>query len=310
MSLTLDQIASEIAAKPELKTSLISSLKDEVIAGMQAEGRIIRTKEEEETFLTNYEKNTIPAKVQAEIGAKVKAVHDQYDNDLFELTGEKKAPNEKTYDFMKRKLAEMKAQKNGGDKDPVLADQIKELQAKLKERESYVAPDEVNKLKQKFFTEQIGFRLSASLDQANIAVPAHITDEKQKKEFIETQKRFIKNDFLTRFTAKQDESGNIVFYDGEKLLTDAKTAAPLTESDLVKANYTGYFVPEKKPSGGAGSGGDGKTKDVDVNEASLKTKAEVMTYLTKKGMVSGGADFNKEYMRIIKDYAITDPGAE
>jgi hypothetical protein len=270
---------------------------------------IVRTKEEETEFITNYEKNVIPAKVQEEIRPKIKAVHDQYDNDLFELTGERKEHNEKTYDFLKRKLNDLKKQQAKGGDDPVLADQIKELKEKLKAVENFVSPDEVEKLKSKFFSEQIGFRISSALSSAPIAVPAHITDEKQKQQFIETQRRFIQADFLSRFTPKQDEAGNIVFYEGDKLLTDPKTAAPLSEAKLISENYSAYFVPEKKPTGGAGSGGTGG-KEKDVNEASLKTKAEVIKHLEAKGMVSGSADFNKEYMRIVKDYAITDPGAE
>lgn len=305
--LTVDAITAELTAQPALKKTLLGSLKNDFVESLKAEGITIRTKDEETTFLTNYETNIIPTKVQAEIGAKIKAVHDQYDADLLELLGEKKLPNEKTYDFMKRKLTELKAKKEAGNNDPVLADQIKDLQAKVKERENYVAPDEVTKIKDKYFTEHIGLRLSSSLEKKPIAVPAHITDEKAKQQYIETQRRFIKNDFATRYTAKTDDKGNIVFYEGDKLLTDGKTAAPLTEAQLIDLNYQAYFVPEKKKPGGAGSG-TGKEQEVDVEESALKTKKEVIAHLTKKGLTSGGAEFNKEYSRIIKEYAITEPG--
>jgi hypothetical protein len=309
MPLTIEQLTAELTAQPELKKTILSSLKNDFTESLKAEGVILRSKDEETEFLKNYETNVIPTKVQAEIGAKIKAVHDQYDNDLLELLGEKKAPNEKTYDFMKRKLSELKAKKSGGNDDPVLADQIKELTAKLKERESYVAPDEVEKLKGKYFSEHVALRLTNSLDKKPIAVPAHITDENAKQQYIDQQRGFIRSAFMSKFTAKQDDKGNIVYYDGDKLLTDPKTAAPLTEEQLVDQHFAFYFVPAKAPAKGAGSGGaGGGGKEPDVNEANLKTKAEVIAHLKAKGMTPGGADFNKEYSRIIKDYAITEPG--
>lgn len=309
MAITIDQINAELQAQPELKTAIIGSLKNDFLEGIKAEGVSIRTKDEETEFLSNYEKNVIPTKVQAEIGQKIKEVHDKYDADLLELLGEKKLPTEKTYDFMKRKLTEMKASKAKGNDDPVLADQIKEMTEKLKQYENYVAPEEVEKIKGKYFSDHVSLRLANSLDKKPIAVPAHITDEKAKQQFIETQRRFIKQDFLSRFTAKQDDQGHIVYYDGDKLLTDAKSAAPLTEEKLIEQHYTGYFVPEKKVVTGAGSG---KTdpKEVDTNEANLKTKDQVHAYLkTKfepKGISIGNPEYTKEYSRIIKDYAIVE----
>lgn len=305
--ITIDQINATLAAKPEIKTALLGSLKNDVLAGMKAEGVIVRTKDEETQFLSNYETNVIPGKVQAEIGSKIKAVHDQYDADLLELTGEKKLPNEKTYEFMKRKLTELKASKGSGD-NQVLSDKIKDLETKIKQYEGYVAPDEVNKIKDQYFKGHLGMKLDTTLAKKAIAVPAHITDEKQKQTYIEQQKEFIKAAFMHKYTAKDDGKGNIVFYEGDKLLTDTKTAAALSEEQLINDNFSFYFMPDKKPAGGAGSGAGGNGKEVDPNEAELKTKKQVMDYLSKKGMTSGGADFNKEYSRIIKEYAITEPG--
>jgi hypothetical protein len=305
--LTVEQIQEAITAKPELKTAVIGSLKEDFLTSLKSEGVTVRKKEEEAEFLSNYEKNIIPGKVEAEIGAKIKAVHDQYDNDLFELTGERKQPTEKTYEFMKRKLTEMKEKAGkGGKDDPVLADQIKELQSKLKQYEGYVAPDEVQKIKDSHFKENINFRLTAALEKKPIAVPAHITDEKQKQDYIAMQRNMIRADFMGRFTAKQNSEGQTVYYDGETLLTNEANASAMTEEQIIEKNYTGYFVPPAKPAGGAGSGASGSGKGADANEASLKTKAEVQEYLNKKGLITGGQEFNKEYLRICKDYAITE----
>lgn len=305
MPLTIEQITQEFTATPELKTAVLSSLKDDFVSHVKADGTVIRSKKEDEDFLSNYEKNIIPNKVNEQIGQKVKEVHEMYDKDLFELTGEKKNPEEKTYEFLKRKIGELKTQRSSKT-DPVLEDKIKELTAKLDERKDFVPKSELEKLQQKYFTDAIGMRIGSSLEKQAVAVPAHITDEKQKQSHIETQKRLIKNDFLQRFTAKQDEQGNIVYYEGDKLQTNPATAAALSEDELISTHYAGYFVPPSSVKTGAGSG---PSQGSNALEASLKTKEEVLEFLTKKfapeGIRQGNEIFNKEYDRIVKDYGIT-----
>lgn len=305
--LTAEQIQTAVTESPELKTALFGSLKPDFMASLKAEGVILRTTEEEQQFLANYEKTTLPTKVQEAIGAKIKEVHDQYDNDLFELTGERKQPNEKTYDFMKRKLNDLKAQAKGAGKDdPVLADQIKDLQTKLKEKENWVSADEVTKLKTQYFKDMLNFRLSNGLDKLAIAIPGHITDDNAKQQFASMQRNMIKVDFAQKFEAKQNEEGKIVFYLDGKIQTDTQTGEPLTEEQLIEKHYSPYLAPKTPAKGGSGSGpAGGSGGSGDPAEADLKNKVEVTEYLQKKGMSPGSAEFNKEYKRIIAAYAIT-----
>lgn len=309
MGLTKDDVLKEATSNPQFKTELYSSFKDDFLSGLKAEGVIIRKPDEEKEFLTNYEKTVIPGKVNEQIGEKVKQVHDQYDNDLFELTGDRKQGNEKTYDFLKRKIADIKKAQSKGDTDPVLADKLKDLETKLAERKDWISPDKLVEVETKYFNESINNRLSATLDKQPIATPAHITDEKAKQEYAQMQRGMIKQDFRNRFTAKKDDEGNIVYYEGDKIQTHAQTAKPLTEAELIAKHYTSYFVPDAKSKTGAGSGkGAGEKKD--VNEASLKSKAEVLTYLKEKlgpqGFKQGSKKFNDEYTRIVTEYAITE----
>jgi hypothetical protein len=131
MALTKDAVISEFTANPTLKTELFSSLNDDFKSFLKEQGISLRTKDEETEFLSNYEKTVIPDKVNAEIGQKVKAVHDQYDEDLFKLTGKRKAGNQKTYDFLKEQIEEIKKAQKKGDHDPVMDDKLKELQSEL-----------------------------------------------------------------------------------------------------------------------------------------------------------------------------------
>jgi hypothetical protein len=113
----------------------------------------------------------------------------------------------------------------------------------------------------------------------------------------------LRSNFMGRFTAKQNGEGKTVYYEGEKLLTNTADASPMTEEQIIDFYYSGYFVPTKA-AGGAGSGAGAGTSD--PNEANLKTKSDVMTYLQDvKKLIVGGVDYNKEYQRIITAYGIT-----
>jgi hypothetical protein len=310
MALTKDAVISEFTANPTLKTEVFSSLNDDFKSFLKEQGISLRTKDEETEFLSNYEKTVIPDKVNAEIGQKVKAVHDQYDEDLFKLTGKRKAGNQKTYDFLKEQIEEIKKAQKKGDHDPVLDDKLKELQSELEKRKDWVPAEKLSELETKYFNESINSRLSLNLDKKPIAAPPHITDEKAKQEYAATQREMIKTNFLQKFTPKKDADGNIVFYLGDKLQINTATAKPLTEAELIDLHYSSYFVPETKTKTGTGTGGGKTAKAIDTNEASLKTKEDVTEFLNKKynpqGIKVGNKKWNDDYQRILTEQGITE----
>jgi hypothetical protein len=87
---------------------------------------VVRTEEEEATFLANHAK-----KIEEElIPSKIGELHKQYDEDIFSVTGMRKNPTEKTYDFTKRVLAEYKTK---AEKTSVLETEIGNLKQQLKD---------------------------------------------------------------------------------------------------------------------------------------------------------------------------------
>ncbi len=302
----LAEIQTAFAANPELKTALVGALREDVLTAVKGEGFHVRSSDEDAEFISNYEKNTLPGKVAAEIGGKVKEVHDRYDADILEATGLKKGPNEKTYEFNKRVLKELKSQAEKGGGDDILKQKLEAAQGQLKQYEGYIAPDEVNKIKTGYLQKIIKGNMAQAFAKP-IAVPAHITDEAQQKQYVGGIKSMIETQFLAKYTPKEDQEGNLVYYEGDKLQVEAKTNKPLTEADLIARDFSAYFAPEKKPGAGAGSGAGTGSGQGDVAETDLKTKADVMKHLTEtKKLVSGDKEFNKEYSRIIKEQGITE----
>lgn len=299
----LKEIQTAVAADPTLKTALVGALREDVLTVVKGEGHVFRTKDEDTAFMTNYETTVLPGKieteVQAKIGTKLKETWDATDTLVSTLTGIKKEPNEKTTAYLERAI---KASKGAGDAG--LESQLTQLRQQLHEKEGHVPASELTTLQEKYFKQNQSLRISAAQERFPIAVPAHITDDKGKQDYIATQKRFIASDIQTRFPAKEEKDGSVTYSENGKVLMN-KDGLPMSEGEIIEKYYAGYFVPPVKVKTGTGSGGSG-AGDVNPDEATLKTKQEVNDYLDKKGLTVGDKTRTKEYKRIIADNAITE----
>lgn len=76
------------------------------------------TREEHETFLKNYE--------ESKIAPQITEIHDRYDEDIYSVLGQKRDKGERTYDFLKRTLSEMKTDRE--EKEQKIVDLEKAVQ--------------------------------------------------------------------------------------------------------------------------------------------------------------------------------------
>lgn len=308
MALTFEEIQKTITEDKELATKV----KEHVIGSLKSENYFIRSKDEENDFLTNYEKNILGPKVEAQVEEKVKTVvkgiHDRYDQDLFELTGEKKGEKEKTYEFLKRKLSELAKQKIT---DQTLADKIKVMEEELarekQEKEAAIQEKQktISDVEQRFFHKTIDNSVSLALNKFMISVPAEVKTEEQKQLFTTSQKSMIKNDFLTNFEPKKDGDGNIVYYDkAGKIQINTTTGKAMTEEEIISRHYAGFFMQAAKTQNGTGvNGAEGKNKDYPP----VKNKTELAVHLqSEKKLTPGSPEFNKQYKEISTALALTE----
>ena len=305
--MTLAEITAAIAADPTLKTGLYAQVQPEVLAAAKGTGMIIRTKEEDTAYMTNYENTVLPGKIEAavstQIGGKLKENWDAFDAKVLAASGIKKNPNEKSIDYLERAVGEVKTAGADGDQKQLLT----QLQAQVAERKDWVAPEKLTELTTSHFKEKQSLRIAAAQEKFPIAVPAHITDDAAKQQFIDNQRRLIALDMTGKYEAKVDKDGNITYYDGTTVMMDTKSGKPMDEAQIMETQYSGYFAPIKKgaPGGGSGPAGGGGTGDRDIAEAELKDKDAVNTYLTDvKKLKIGDPKRTAEYKRILTDNGI------
>lgn len=301
--MTKEEIQSALEKNPELKKDVVALVETEAIEHIKTkQGMVVRTTEEETTFLKNYE--------QQKIDPRVNEIYSQLDKDILASTGVAKQGTEKTYDYLKRVIAPMTneikdlrkqiADGLNKDGDVLTKQQLATLKEKLEEKES-----EISKLTTSKTLEIAALKLQSQINEAlvgkKIAVPASVPDDK-KAAYVKAKRDFINAQFKSTYEV-EEQDGKQVFKKDGKIMLDPKTAAPFTAEQLIENDFQFEFEEEKKPAGGAG--GSGGAGGGSAEEAEVTDKASLYSYLAKKGLVTGSTDWVKEAERIAKDKKIT-----
>jgi hypothetical protein len=253
---------------------------------------VIRTKEDDESYVSTKAKEL----KDQEIGSHVGSLHQMYEDQIAGL-GFKKNSNEKTSDFQKRVLSELKLKADastGGDE--VLKQQIQTLTASIAELEAK-SSQEKEELHNKYFKRQVDGLLSSALGGVTIALPSTVKTDAEKQAFADQQRGLIKLQLTTNYTIKEDNDGNVVFYKGDVLQSSAKDGKPLTANEIITRDFSSYIEVQGRQQGGAGSSGGVKT-------GSFSTRAEVYEHLKAEGMEEGTNAFTKAAAKIIKEHGI------
>ena len=282
--MTLEEIKSALADK-DILVGVTGMLKEQ--------GLIVRTSDEEKSFMENYEKNVLPSKIEAGVEEKIKSRVSEFatriEQDVFESSGIPKNEGEKYYDYQKRIIGELKGKPS--DSEQILKDQLKIYQDKTKELSDKLTLAEESKK-----TEILDFKKKTVIGEAvrniNVSYPANITTEEQKAEYRQMIERTILNDFQSRFTAK--ESGDdIVFYEGDTPLLDTTTNKYLNPSSIIERNFGVFIAPKQEPRGGLG-GEQSKASTVG------KMSAEQFDqYASDKGLVLGSKAYAQSYTEMV-----------
>jgi hypothetical protein len=289
---------------PEVKTALGDAFTEDAILEMllpdaqtklTSNGHVIRTKADDDSYVSSKAREL----TDAEIGGKLGAVYQSIEDVIKEVTGLSKKTNEKATEFNKRVLAELKIKSDGATGgDEVLRQQIQTLTANL-EAANTEKETAVNTIKGDYFKKQVDFALSAELNGLNLAVPAHIKTEDEKKAFVANQRRLLKMQLTNDYVIKEDNDGNILFYKGDQLEKSTKDGKALSAADIILRDFSPYIDVTIPKGGGAGSQGGGN-----AGGATFQSKKEVMDHLIANGYEEGSQKLTAEYAKIIKEQGI------
>lgn len=265
-----------------------------LIEASEATEFVVRTAADEVAFLKSYTDN----EVQKSIGDRVSEIHSRYDQDIFEILGTKKKPDEHTYGFLKRELKRLTDIKNEyeilKDKSPddsgieavrqAAIARENELLDKLSEKDNEL----INKDNETDFMQALsGIKFADNLPKS--AVDALVNTVKAE---IVSSAKII------------DGKRVYVDADGEPMI-DKTTYKPITAKALLEAKLTDVIQKDRVVTG-AGTppkvvtGKDGKASVQGfIMPGDVNTKQALVEHLKKTGIPRG----SKEYDAIWKEYS-------
>jgi hypothetical protein len=284
--------------------------KDEVLKYVETKGDesfIVRTEAEEKTFLENYGK-----KIEEEvIPGKISELHTRYDDDIFSVTGMKKNPTEKTYEFTKRVLAEFKTK---AEKTSVLEKEIADLKKQIADgtgdkktladleavqRAYKELEDTKTKEVENVKTEFEKYRVQSDIIAAT-------TGLQFKKQIPEAAVKSLMNQVigdLTSIASRQD--GKLVFMkDGVPMRNPHNALNPYTADELLKERLKDVLDINRKVENGPGVSNEilkeydksGKiTKIALVIPDSVRTKEDLSKFLVSQKLLRGSQEYDAAY---------------
>jgi hypothetical protein len=277
---------------------------------------VVRTEEEDATFLTNHAKEV----EEKTIGPKISELHSRYDSDIFAVTGLKKETTEKTYDFVKRVMAEFKTK---AEKSSVLETEIADLKKQIingtsdkKTLEDLAAVQkaykelEDNKTKEitTLKTEHEKFRMKADILSARTGL---VFKKNIPEAAINSLVDQVVND-LINVGVYQDNK--LVFLENGVPKRNAHNALnPYTANDLLKERLKDVLDVGRKIDGGPDVNKE-LTKEFDTKTGkltkiamvipdSVKSKEDLSRYLIEAKLLRG----TEEYSLAYKEYSANLP---
>lgn len=268
------------------------------------------------------------------IGAKIGALHGQYDTDILGITGIKKKDGEKSYDYAKRVLGEYKTKAESVKKVQAELDaakaQVTELQSKLEKgagdetlrQQLKDAKAQVTQLQSQLKTKETEFNskkteFETTLKNTHVdyAFQAATAGLKFKPGITEPIQKTLLNAAKAEVLAKgtpdfiEDGQGGkklvIRGADGNILNNPKNNLNPYTMQELVMETSLKDVIEtgRKQPGGGtggfgSGSGGTGGTLDLSGIKSQVEADKAIEAYLLANGLTRDSQEFANQSLQL------------
>lgn len=269
------------------------------------------------------------------IGARIGALHGQYDTDIFNVTGVKKKEGEKSYDYAKRVLSEYKTKVESvktiqseldaakaqvtelqskiekGEGNETLHQQLKDTKAQVAQLQTQLATKEAE-----LTTKQTAFEQDLKNVHIDYAFQAATAGIKFKSGITEAiQKTLLsaaKAEVLSKGTPDFVEDGQgakklvLRGADGNILNNPKNNLNPYTIHELVMETALKDVIDTGRTQTGGGTGGgtggSRKTGDFTVDLSNAKTQVDadkaIEAHLLANGLTRDSSEFAEQLMQL------------
>ena len=272
------------------------------------------------------------------LGAKIAELHNRYDADVKSIAGVEKEASEKSYDYIKRILSDLKEKSSGatetasklaeyeseiaalktkvaeGKGNEVLAQQLKDAEAKAEALQTQYSAD-----KEKWQQTESEFKASILQSKVDSVFDSAVGVLTFKKEYPEAIRNTLidaaknrllfmhKPDFI-----EVDGEKKLIFRDkdGEIVRNSNNALNPFSAKELMTRELKD-ILSNDSGAGGAGtkgSGAGGGTKTVDIGQAKTQVEADeiISNTLMKSGEVRGAESFAAKQAEIRLENKVAD----
>lgn len=265
------------------------------------------------------------------IGSRIGELHGRYDTDILEASGVAKNQGEKSYDYVKRVIADLvksggsatelnnqitslKTEIEGyketiakGKGSEVIAQQLKDAQDRMAQIQSAYDAD-----KDKWGKERTDYEDHIKGTRLEYAVADATKGLKFKAGYPESVQNTLltaaKNSILAKFTPEFQEN-KLVFRDSEgKIATNqANRLEPFTLAELMKVELKDVLDAGRKVPGAGTSPDDTDNLEIlDLSAANTQVKADdiISKHLLAKGLTRGSREFSEEQTKMRKENGV------
>ena len=287
-----------------------------LIEEFKGEDIIVRTPDQEQEFLANFRNEVVEKDVKPVAGQ----IHSRYEQDIAEITGQKKPDGKKAYDWMKdvlrtaweqgkqlepirQQLAETEKKLKDGKVDEVLKAKVEELGKEVTRLEK-INKDNSDKHKAELDKEKkanMEVRKRTDLTYALTGMkflPKEIVAEDVRKIFIEK----VIADLIP--VADYDESGAMFFRDAEGNKMRSSDSAVITSVQLLSQRLASVLDRGKSQTGTGGNGSPERTEYTGETiplPDTIKTQAELTRHLRGLGIASNDARYIATFKKAVAD---------
>lgn len=265
------------------------------------------------------------------IGSRIGELHGRYDTDILEASGVAKNQGEKSYDYVKRVIADLvksggsatelnnqitslKTEIEGyketiakGKGSEAIAQQLKDAQDRMAQIQSAYDAD-----KDKWGKERTDYEDHIKGTRLEYAVADATKGLKFKAGYPESVQNTLltaaKNSILAKFTPEFQEN-KLVFRDSEgKIATNqANRLEPFTLAELMKVELKDVLdVGRKVPGAGTSPDDTDNLEILDLSAANTQVKADdiISKHLLAKGLTRGSREFSEEQTKMRKENGV------
>ncbi|GAB3948367.1 hypothetical protein GCM10028805_22580 [Spirosoma harenae] len=273
-----DEFKAELDKTPELMGDIYKNHKDDFTKHLTDNEKMVVTTMDE------YKKTT-----QTAIDKAIKDGHTAWEAKVEQLTGLKRPEGKKGLEWFDEVSTKLKYMAEGDDAGSAYA---KGLKKELDELKSSLKTE-----KEQTFKAEVNGKVEAGISSLKFATPSHIKKDDEIATYQKTKAAQMVLVFNSLYTAKKDESGQLLYVNGKG---EAQTAdgQPMTADQIAARDFASDLAPKGKSQGGTGSINDDPNA---TNEGYLAASPDLIEKkLAEMGKAYMSPEWEELYRKALK----------